>query len=277
MERAVPGKPGVVQRHYLDDDGYRDAGVTGTATLMRPGDSRTSRDRTRSQSSSSLLRPDPVFTVADVLAGAWTGKVRVQIADSAWKGFHREQETHAGFRRIGDEFELGGGIFGRFKDGTFSVEETTGRIRGDDAARHSGLLDLEFIERMQKHHKSSTGHKLLGFWHSHPNIEGLDPERRFSCPSLSDLRCLEALHDESPARIGSSIKWPTLGLILAPRSNDDEYGAGWDSPLVTGFVARGKEDYPTVEFCRVTVDGNRRATGFTFLPTASRADARWRL
>lgn len=70
--------------------------------------------------------------------------------------------------------------------------------------------------------------------------------------------------DGCPANwIGNtSFKAPTLGLIIAPRSND---GYGWSRPLVTAFVSRGEDSYPEVEFANVKVEGKADASAFTFL------------
>jgi hypothetical protein len=138
IERAAPGQPGVTERRYLDGGSRLRESVPHTGTSVRlvwqgePG-SRTPFVPLAGYRSTSTPTPlatlKPKFTAADVLREAWTGDVRVRIESAAYDGFLRQQETQDGWQRVGGECELGGGIFGTYKNKQFTVCELSGAYK----------------------------------------------------------------------------------------------------------------------------------------------------
>lgn len=260
LERDLGG--GKREMRYLDGGSrMRYSAPAGTCRLVDPGEfaPRTSGRPLSGYRSTTTPAPlatrEPEFTTEDVIREARRSHVSVRILESAYDGFFARQHTQYDFERIGDDCELGGGLFGGFQNDQFVVADITGRILADYAERSSGRLDLNFIEmKAETHRHKKTGHKLLGYWHSHPEIDGPDQGLLFACPSAADLRSLESLHARSPIRNGNAFRWPSLGLIVASRYADDP-DAGWNRPLLTAFVARGHDEYPSVEFARVQIDG----------------------
>lgn len=277
LERQVPGRPGVREMRYLDGGSrMRDSVPVGTVRVVQPGEGRTRTSFAPlagyRSTSTPLTTDEPKFTREDVIREARGSNVRVRIVEDAYSGFLRQQETQYGPQRIGDDVEIGGGVFGRYENERFTVAELSGRIIADYAERYSGRLDLDFIERHADHHRQKkTGQRLLGFWHSHSGVDSLDGENLFACPSGADLNSLESLHERSRNWIGnSSLKAPSLGLIITPRYLDDADEAGWNRPLVTAFLARGEDSYPAVTFARVQIDGRPEQSAWAPLASMDR-------
>jgi hypothetical protein len=206
----------------------------------------------RARATTGLVRSQPLMRTAarDGSVRAITSARSTQTSLSA-QTVVRVVMTARGRQDLDEQgydslLEQGGGLFGFYdeKRCEIVIDDVTGRVRNNSEG--SCLIDSDYIDRMAERHRSTTGYRTVGTFHSHPST-GV----RYSQGSRRDMM--------SPGDEKSFVSWwryggeqPFVGLIL---SKSDESTWTWAGPELHAYtVTRSRGGSPVISRVPVKVE-----------------------